>query len=122
MASIPVIPATPTPVFVTEVRKERTDDRPLEVERTVDISPETKKMSDGPVAAPLTKPELGDQSPIEETLSDVRPVIERLDGQRDISAALETNEPDQDDRSLQASEAYQALREPEADLTPVGTI
>ncbi|MEM9600730.1 MAG: hypothetical protein AAF926_06880 [Pseudomonadota bacterium] len=126
MASFVVPPATPTPVFTTESRNVRTDDAKVPVEQAVDASPESR-----PIPDPVTKPALfspitPDASPKEdvvpEALSDVRPVIETLDGTKDIAGTLQTEEPDNADTKLQASGAYQALRQPdEATRTPVGT-
>ncbi|MEL6687448.1 MAG: hypothetical protein AAFP97_07485 [Pseudomonadota bacterium] len=122
MASIPVIPAAVTPVSVTETRKVRADNRTVAVEKSVDVSHEPRK----PAQAPINPSNLSSnetvEAPIDEPLSDVRPVIERLDGEKDASKVLETEEADQQERALQASEAYSALRKPDADLTPVGTI
>lgn len=122
MASIPVVPATPTPVFVTEARKVRADDRPVAVEKTVDISPETRKPVEAPVTPPATNLNEEIEAPLQEALSEIRPAIERLDGEKDASEVLTKEESDQNGRSLQASEAYSALRKPEPELTPVGTI
>lgn len=122
MASIPVVPATPTPVFVTETRKVRADNRPVAVERSVDVTHEPRKPIQAPITPAKSSSEEVNEAPIDETLSDVRPVIEKLDGEKDISKVLGTEEPVEDDRVLQASEAYSALRKPDSDLTPVGTI
>ena len=122
MASIPVVPATPTPVFVTEARKVRADDRPVAVEKTVDISPETRKPVEAPVTPPATNLNEEIEAPLQEALSEIRHAIERLDGEKDASEVLTKEESDQNGRSLQASEAYSALRKPEPELTPVGTI
>lgn len=122
MASVPVIPATPTPVFITENRKVRADDRPIAVEKTVDVSHEPRK----PVEAPITPPSLSAEpeidAPLDDALSQIRPVIEKLDGEKDVSKVLGAEEADEGGRALQASEAYGALRKPDAELTPVGTI
>ncbi|WP_298915827.1 hypothetical protein [uncultured Algimonas sp.] len=61
-------------------------------------------------------------TPLDAALSQVRPVIERLDGAKDVPDALEAEEPDEKDRALQASEAYRTLREPDMALTPVGIV
>lgn len=122
MASIPVIPATPVPVFITETRKVRADNRPVAVEQSVDASPETRKSAQAPIAPASSSSKTPVQAPMDQALSDVRPVIEKLDGEKDDAQVLETEEPDNEDRALQANEAYGALRKPEADLTPVGTV
>ncbi|MGB3456250.1 MAG: hypothetical protein WBG08_09320 [Litorimonas sp.] len=122
MASIPVVPATPTPVFVTETRKVRADDRSVSVERSIDISPESRPVPDNPAPLAIDMAMPDPDTPLEETLSDVRPVIERLDGTQDTGEVLGNEEPDEDSRALEASEAYQALRKPDEALTPVGTI
>ena len=122
MASIPVIPATPTPVFVTESRKVRADDRPVAVEKTVDVSHEPRKAVEAPVTPPTSSTKKDPQAPLDDALSEVRPVIEKLDGQKDVSEVMSQEEADDDGRALQASEAYGALRKPDEDLTPVGTI
>lgn len=106
MASIHITPITPTPVVITETRTVRTDARDIPVEQAVDMSPETRKLPD---------------APLDKTLSDIRPIIERLDGTKDVAETLEAEEPDQDDRSMQANEAYKTLREPEGDKVAVGT-
>ncbi|GLQ21505.1 hypothetical protein ACFFUB_10250 [Algimonas porphyrae] len=126
MASYALPSATPTPVFTTESRNVRTDDTKVPVEQAVDASPESRKIPD-PITQPaLFNPIAPDAAPKKEVtsdvLSDVRPVIETLDGTKDIVGTLESEEPDQADNRLQASGAYQALRQPdEASRTPVGT-
>lgn len=122
MASIPVIPATPTPVFVTETRKVRADNRPVAVEKSVDVSAETRKPVQAPLAQSTSRSDEVSDAPVDEALSDIRPVIEKLDGEKDASKVLGVEEPDDEGRALQASEAYGALRKPDADLTTVGTI
>lgn len=105
MASIHITPITPVPVAVTETRTVRADNRPIPAEQAVDASPETRKMP---------------EAPMDDRLSDIRPVIERLDGAKDLAETLDVEEPDQDDRSMQANEAYKTLRADDADNTPVG--
>jgi hypothetical protein len=105
MASLHTIPITPAPVSVTETRTVRTDDRKIPVEQAVDMSPETRKLP---------------EAPMDKALSDVRPIIERLDGTKDVAETLNIEEPDQDDRSMQANEAYQTLRQSDEENTPVG--
>lgn len=105
MASIHITPITPVPVSVTETRVVRADNRPIPVEQAVDVSPETRKLP---------------EAPMDDRLSDIRPVIERLDGAKDLAETLEAEEPDQDDRSMQANEAYKTLRGEDADTTSVG--
>ena len=108
MASIQTLPITPTPVLpsVTEARSVRTDNLNVPVEQVVDSSPEPRKLPD---------------APMDKHLSDVRPIIERLDGTKDVAETLEAEEPDQDDRAMQADEAYKTLRESDEDRTAVGT-
>lgn len=122
MASIQTIPITQTPVAVTEARKVRTDDRPIAVEQSVDVSPESRKLPEALVASTDTPSSVSKDAPLEQALSDVRPVIERLDGTKDVAETLETEEPDQEDRALQANEAYQTLRQPDEEKTPVATV
>lgn len=105
MASIHIMPITSVPVTVTETRTVRTDNRKIPVEQAVDVTPETRKLPD---------------APMDEALSDIRPVIERLDGAKDIAETLDVEEPDQDDRAMQANEAYKTLRADDVDNTPVG--
>lgn len=105
MVPIQTIPITPSPVAVTETRAVRTDDRQIPVEQAVDMSPETRKLPD---------------APLDKALSDVRPIIERLDGTKDVAETLDIEESDQDDRSMQANEAYQTLRQPDEETTSVG--
>jgi len=108
MASIQTLPISPTPVppSVTEAHVVRTDNRNVPVEQVVDASPETRKLPD---------------APMDKALSDIRPIIERLDGTKDVAETLEAEEPDQDDRAMQANEAYQTLRNSDEDKTSVGT-
>lgn len=124
MASIHTIPITPSPVSVTETRRVRTDDRQVPVELSVDITPEARKLSDTP-AETIHVSTLSDEGLTEakadKVLSDVRPVIENLDGTKDIAESLEAEVPDQEDRSMQANEAYKTLRQPDEEKTPVGT-
>lgn len=105
MLTTQAIPITPSPVAVTETRAVRTDDRQIPVEQAVDMSPETRKLPD---------------APMDKTLSDIRPIIERLDGTKDVAETLKIEEPDQDDRSIQANEAYQTLRQLDEEKIPVG--
>ncbi|GHB00623.1 hypothetical protein GCM10009069_24360 [Algimonas arctica] len=106
MASLHTIPITPTPASVTQARAVRTDDRQIPVEQAVDMAPETRKLPD---------------APIDKALSDIRPVIERLDGAKDVAETLEVEVRDQDDRAMQANDAYQTLRQPDEEKTSVGT-
>ena len=122
MTSIPVVPAAVTPVSVTETRKVRADNRPVAVEQSVDVSHEPRKPAQAPIKPSNLSSNAAVEAPIDETLSDVRPVIEKLDGEKDVSKVLGTEEADQQERALQASEAYGALRKSDTDLTPVGTI
>lgn len=124
MASIQAIPITPTPVAVSETRSVRADNRPVPVEQVVDMSPETRKLPDSQAqTGELAKPSGGTSSdaPLESALSDIRPVIERLDGAKDVAETLEAEEPDQEDRSMQAKDAYNTLRETDDEKTSVGT-
>jgi len=124
MASIQAIPITPTPVAVTETRSVRADNRPVPVEHVVDMSPESRKLPDTPAqTGELAKSASGTSkdAPMESALSDIRPVIERLDGAKDVAETLEAEEPDQEDRSMQANEAYKTLRETDGEKTSVGT-
>lgn len=124
MASIHTIPITPSPVSVTETRRVRTDDRLVPVELSVDSTPEVRKLSDTPADTyhVSTIPNQAEtDAPIEKVLSDIRPVIEHLDGTKDVAETLEAEEPDQEDRSMQANEAYKTLRQPDEEKTPVGT-
>jgi hypothetical protein len=124
MASIQTIPITPTPVDVTETRSVRTDNRPVPVEQVVDMSPETRKLPDTPAqTGELAKSANGTSgdAPLESVLSNIRPVIERLDGIKDVTETLEAEEPDQDDRSMLANEAYKTLRQTDEEKNPVGT-
>lgn len=126
MASIGTIAITPTPVAITEARKVRTDDQAIPVEQAVDVSPESRKLPDTVPAPSQDKVAAKSDAPLEKALSDVRPVIERLDGTKDIAEnldeTLEAEEPDDDDRALQARGAYETLRQPDTDKTSVATV
>lgn len=105
MASIHIMPITPVFASVTETRTVRADNRPIPVEQAVDASPETRKLPD---------------ALMDDSLSNIRPVIERLDGEKDLAETLDVEAPDQDDRAMQANEAYKTLRVDEGEKTPVG--
>lgn len=122
MASVNIMPATPTPVFATEARRVRADDRSIETDPSVDVSPETRELPETYAAAVEQAGADGESDPLEDIRPDVRPVIEHLDGAKDATEGLEQEEPDQAEISLQANEAYQTLRQPDDELTPVGTI
>jgi hypothetical protein len=105
MASIHITPITSVPVAVTETRSVRSDNRQIPVEYAVDALPETRKLPDAPK---------------DDILAYIRPVIERLDGQKDDVETVAVEEPDQEDRALQANEAYKTLRVEDPEKTPVG--
>ena len=105
MASIHMTPITPVPVAVTETRSVRSDNRQIPVEQAVDVLPKTRKLPDAPK---------------DDILADIRPVIERLDGAKDDAETMAVEEPDQEDRVLQANEAYKTLRADDPERTPVG--
>jgi hypothetical protein len=44
-----------------------------------------------------------------------------LDGIKDVTETLEAEEPDQDDRSMLANEAYKTLSQTDEEKNPVGT-
>lgn len=122
VASHALPPITPTPVFTTETRRVREDNRAVPVEQSVDNVPDARKLPDPLVKSGNTDPIMPKNDPMDEVRPDVRPVIERLDGTKDIAAALEAEEPDAADTSLQANGAYQTLRQPDEEPTPVGTV
>jgi hypothetical protein len=99
------MPITSVPVVITETRSVRSDNRQIPVEYAVDALPKTRKLPDAPK---------------DDILAKIRPVIERLDGEKDEAEPGVVEEPDQEDRSLQANEAYKTLRVEDPEKPPVG--
>ena len=127
MASIATAPVTPVPVFATESRTNRADDAQLPVDKTVDVTPESKRVPEKLVKSESLQPQPAGASdlaerPVDLIRPNVRPVIEKLDGVQDIVEMASDEDTERADIQLQASEAYHALRKPDDNLTPVGTI
>lgn len=112
---------TPTLASITKTRRTRADNLPISVAQSIDEPPERRDQSDG---ADQTNrpPNAFDETLVETVLSDIRPMIDHPNRTKDVVEALETEEPDQEDRSLQANEAYQTLRQPDEEKIPVGIV
>lgn len=123
MASIRKITNTPTLVSITKTRRIRADNLPISVAQSIDTLPERRQPSDRPAPEDQTPDGFEDaltEASIETVLSASRPIIDRLDDQQNVAETLKPEQPDHQDRSMQANEAYRTLRQPDAEKTPVG--
>lgn len=122
MASVNIIPATPRRALTSKARRVRADERSIETDPSVDVCAEARKLPET-YAATVERDSTNSEADTHETLRpDVRPLIGHPDGASDMTGSLEQEEPDQADVSLQANEAYQALRQSDEEPTTVGTI
>lgn len=124
MASIRKITNTPTLVSITKTRRIRADNLPISVAQSIDKLPDRRQPSDRSAPADQTLDGFEDpltEASIETVLPASRPTIDRLDDQQDVTETLKPEQPDHQDRSMQANEAYKTLRQPDAENTPVET-
>lgn len=122
MASIGKVTNTQTLFSITKTRRAGADNIPISVAQSIDTSPERRESSDGSDSTDETFEDILTEVPTETVLPDMRTVIDRCDVAKDVAETLKAEGPDQEDRSLQANEAYQTLRQPDQEKTAVGTV